>query len=172
MNKKIVVSLEGVLSYFRMSSLDQIGVQRTRRGGRRGQQNQGNVQMQSFPQSNQPIQMSMGTFPQHFPPQEQQFPNVNQPIQSNTFQVPQQMPSSGFIISQPQPTIQQYPSGFTYAPSTQQLLDILAQAEKKNMEMKQELALHKQKIELLEKQMTVFYGKISRYEQSRLESKK
>ena len=156
-----------------MSVLDQIGVPRSRRGARRGQQNQGNVPMQPFQQPNQQVSMQFQAPPfQTTNSDPQQYQNIPQQIPQG-FNMPQQQPiqqqipqqNFGFAPQiQPQ---QQQPQQQIQQPTTQQLLEILAQAEKKNMEMKQELALHQQKIEILEKQMLVFFGKIDRYEQAR-----
>ena len=140
-----------------MSYLDQIGVQRTRRGARRSA-------------NSAPIQTTTGSTPLTVPHD----PN---PAEINRFQ----MFSPDFNLNQThnsfttQPIIQhQIQPQFTMQslaqpnPSltTQSLLATLNKVEQKNIELKNELSLHQQKIELLEKQMLVFFGKIDRYEQT------
>ena len=138
-----------------MSSLDQIGQQRSRRGGRRNAQHQ------------QAYRQDPNMFAQFAPPdqtQQQQFIPQQQAPSPQIQQTYQMQPQ----FASPQiPIVQQVQAPHTFMTqqplfASPQVIEKLTAVEAQNNELKQELDEHDQKILNLEKQMNIFFKKIDR----------
>lgn len=91
------------------------------------------------------------------------------PVYSQQVSVSPQLPFSQQMPQQPiQYNQQNVAQQAVPQQTTQQLIERLKSLESHNQELKSELALHNKKLEVLEKQMMVFFSKLDRYEQTRL----
>lgn len=136
--------------FFGMSSYFNIGVQRSRKGQKRsGAEMIAQYSAKNTAANNNKENITQQTMPQQQPPQ--------QPPQQFT-------PNQQFAPQQQIPVQNQ--QQYYQSPTTQQLIERLSYLESRNQELKSELSFHNKKLEVLEKQMMVFFQKLDKYEQA------